>query len=395
MTTVRAFPFLAEGTSASMGLYGSWAGMHDAAESYTPYDYPVGWAGAGYIVRDVIRFNLSDLPADATITDAYLRLHMVSYPPNRSEFAFHIVSANVGDPITTIDYFYENFGTESGGSASNLVNPSVISIITLNSYGRGMLNARGETTLGIRFKCDIDDEAPVGSFTFGSTSDIVDPVAVSTTAATNITYTSAVLHSDVIPWGSTYPLLVVRYTGGTETDPIYPRYRFKYYPTGTIDYSYTDWVTDKLPGTTFSASITGLMPGTFYDYRTQTESDGAVITESTGYSFYTLMAFSYPSEATARVTSLIHRYSPGNYTLELNIGEIVADFGLPVITKKPTPAIPPANTPWIPLTPDEFGTVPAKPATPAKAYTCPYDGMSFDTNWEYTWHMIFNHNMGM
>lgn len=43
----------------------------------------------------------------------------------------------------------------------------------------------------------------------------------------------------------------------------------------------------------------------------------------------------FPSVATTRVTALIHRYSPGSYTLEMALGEVVADFGLPKPSMKP------------------------------------------------------------
>lgn len=47
----------------------------------------------------------------------------------------------------------------------------------------------------------------------------------------------------------------------------------------------------------------------------------------------------YPSDAQTRVTSLIHRYDRGTYTLELGLGEVIADFGLPEWDKEPRGAI--------------------------------------------------------
>ena len=47
-----------------------------------------------------------------------------------------------------------------------------------------------------------------------------------------------------------------------------------------------------------------------------------------------------PSDAITRVTSLIHRYDRGTYTLEVGLGEVVADFGLPEWESKPKKAVP-------------------------------------------------------
>ena len=50
--------------------------------------------------------------------------------------------------------------------------------------------------------------------------------------------------------------------------------------------------------------------------------------------------FVLPSDAISRVTSLIHRYDRGTFTLEVNLGEVVADFGLPEWSSKPRKAYP-------------------------------------------------------
>ena len=55
----------------------------------------------------------------------------------------------------------------------------------------------------------------------------------------------------------------------------------------------------------------------------------------------------YPSDAQTRVTSLIHRYDRGTYTLEIHLGEVVADFGLPEWESEPESAIPTAPLPFM------------------------------------------------
>ena len=49
----------------------------------------------------------------------------------------------------------------------------------------------------------------------------------------------------------------------------------------------------------------------------------------------------YPSDGQTRVTSLTHRYNRGTYTLEMNLGEVVSDFGLPTPEPKPRQAVEP------------------------------------------------------
>lgn len=50
----------------------------------------------------------------------------------------------------------------------------------------------------------------------------------------------------------------------------------------------------------------------------------------------------FPAEAITRVTNLIHRYNrkEGVYTLEMALGEVTSDFGLPEWLSKPQPSVP-------------------------------------------------------
>lgn len=52
--------------------------------------------------------------------------------------------------------------------------------------------------------------------------------------------------------------------------------------------------------------------------------------------------YSYPTEAITRVTNLIHRYNRarGVYTLEMSLGEVTSDFGLPEWLTRPQAAVP-------------------------------------------------------
>ncbi len=47
----------------------------------------------------------------------------------------------------------------------------------------------------------------------------------------------------------------------------------------------------------------------------------------------------FPTDAITRVTSLTHRFNRGTYTLELGLGEVVADFGIPGVESIPRRAL--------------------------------------------------------
>lgn len=82
---------------------------------------------------------------------------------------------------------------------------------------------------------------------------------------------------------------------------------------------------------------------------------------------------SYPSEAVTRVTNLIHRWSPGHYSLVLALGEVTSEFGLPQYRDIPLSAIPP--TPPGP---------PEPPGPPPKPSMCFYKGRWYSEG-SYIW----------
>jgi len=62
-----------------------------------------------------------------------------------------------------------------------------------------------------------------------------------------------------------------------------------------------------------------------------------------------------PTDSRVRVTSLVHRWSPGMYELEINLGELTAEFALPDVIRQPTtkvdiiPPTPPPDVDSCPL----------------------------------------------
>jgi len=59
----------------------------------------------------------------------------------------------------------------------------------------------------------------------------------------------------------------------------------------------------------------------------------------------TLPTTVYPTSAKVRVTSLVHRWTPGDYTLQIGLGELTTDFTIPDIILKPPPAVTPGPEP--------------------------------------------------
>lgn len=126
----------------------------------------------------------------------------------------------------------------------------------------------------------------------------------------------------------------------------------------------------KSAGETFSNLIASLKPATTYHFRARA-TKGGVDVYGSDLTFTTLGA-AYPTSLAIRVGSLVHRVSPGDYNLEIVLGGLNSKYGLPIILKRPIPAIPivepetpkPIQTPippttitFIPLQPIPISTV--------------------------------------
>ena len=59
----------------------------------------------------------------------------------------------------------------------------------------------------------------------------------------------------------------------------------------------------------------------------------------------TIPSIAYPTLAWVRVTSLIHRFQPGIYTLTMGLGDLTADFVMPSMIAKPISALQPPPGP--------------------------------------------------
>jgi len=87
----------------------------------------------------------------------------------------------------------------------------------------------------------------------------------------------------------------------------------------------------------------------------------------------------YPAEALTRVTNLIHRWSPGHYSLEMALGAVTAEYGLPQYRDMPASSMPgPGPSPEPEPEPDG----PTPPPTPV-VITCPTGYKMVYGDWDY------------
>ena len=110
----------------------------------------------------------------------------------------------------------------------------------------------------------------------------------------------------------------------------------------------------KSNGQKIYANVSGLNPGTTYRFRAVAEQSGKETLYGSWRSFNS-GGGAYPSAeaALARVSSLVHRWVPGSYTLEMVLGGLTSEYSLMVPSGKPTPTIPP-KVPEIPTCPPGY-----------------------------------------
>jgi hypothetical protein len=90
-----------------------------------------------------------------------------------------------------------------------------------------------------------------------------------------------------------------------------------------------------------------------YLFAVITQDTGTATTTHSGYTenMTVTVPIIGPAETTTRVTGLVHRYSPGNYTLEVFLGDTKTDWdeSKPEVSTRPTPTMEP-KPPTIPET---------------------------------------------
>lgn len=181
----------------------------------------------------------------------------------------------------------------------------------------------------ISLRCE-PSGTPAAAYAYGglkSTWRTVTSAEVETHSATNITKENATweatLNGKLVDDGEQD--CEVRFQYGLDTD----------YGTDT------PWVS-QAEGS-FSKAITGLIADTIYHFRAQAKNASGIVS-GVDMEFGTYGTV-YPVLALSRVTNLIHRWTPGTYTLEVAIGDVSTQFGLPQYATPPPPGAPPTPEP--------------------------------------------------
>lgn len=291
-----------------------------------------------YIQRGFLYFDSIDLPNDAVITAARIRLESAARAQaDAGHSDLHIVQGIQNDPLVVSDYGAHLSQTTSGGSVAYADIPSPLAFywLALNATGLTWINLTGVTLFCLRLSGDIDNLTPTGTNGVGAgdyTAAYSNGAYITTLSASNVLVGSATLRGTFdyfLP-----PTIEVTYTG---TQVTYPRFRFSYFivdqddePVGGVHT--TTWQSGVVWGATVSENITGLIPNRLYKFRF--ESDHYGVLHNGVYKYFTT--------STNRVTAIVHRYNRmvGIYTIEASLGEVVSDFGVPdynIKTKSITP----------------------------------------------------------
>lgn len=345
-------------------------------ETYTPiqntYDFSV-FVKKWELVRWLINLDCSTLPAEATLTAAKLFvLPYFHYEYLADQSDIYITRGVFGDTLALADYGNQLTHTTVGGIGTHPIANGVVRPYGIEFNGTGLtwITKAGATKLCLRLQGDVNwnatshDVPPIVDvgedcvndfrtrLNFISSGDaryvdvyIYDAVPTSTSAALK-----AYLE------GYRCPYIEVEYTGAD--NPSYPRHRFVCGEYSYPPYPYaSSWQTGIATGVDFTATITGLTRGTkyYWEVESQLEAGGEIYEGSPLGSFTTM---DYPTESLTRVTALIHRWFPGAFTLEMNLGEISTQFGLPSWEEEPPPSLPPEEpTPPTPTPTEPYPTL--------------------------------------
>jgi len=364
MATVSFYPSVTDPVDGQASRevatpFESWATLRAGAGNLANYANDRFYASAapgsidstwGKLRRGIVMFDTSSLGSGATITAATLRLRGIS---RHDQDGLNTPTVNVygATPAGTSSIVAADFG-QCGATAfcdtdltyANFNNAGGINDFILNAAGLAAISKTGVTKFSVRLaKYDVGSTTPTwysGIWALGFIFFSVDYSGGQYTPELIVTYTP------VAPTVRTDPAtLVTKITAtlngyltnqGSEAASCYFQWGT------TTAYGNTTTAVSKTTGQSFSAAITGLTEGTEYHFR-------AVATNQYGTGYgedltFTTLNVVWPSEATIRVSALVHRWSPGNYTLEIIMGGYSTKYGLPIITKRPIPALPDVET---------------------------------------------------
>lgn len=179
--------------------------VHDSATTFTAGQDKGGYSGSMYYIwRMIMKFDLSSLPDDISITGATLKLYgNTDYSTTDFDVTVVEVVPDPDDPLAHADYSKLDT-TDLGHLSTGSCSTSAYNDITINVTGRNMIyNRLQENTtlyLGVRSAEDISASSPAGAeyFIFQSWSSSNPPQI-------EITYYS--YEDDVFPSAPSFPTL--------------------------------------------------------------------------------------------------------------------------------------------------------------------------------------------
>jgi len=341
--TVRQIYFSAGDNSGILTQRGTvWANVRGASSAYvkdnisaplngtTTYSRGTGWTGTQwYMARTFLEFDITAIPTDISNLEL-VKLRVFMKHNGDPIFDFYTFGSDHSSPLALDDF--DMFGATQFASDFNATAPLAID---LNAAGLAYVNSKLGSSAKFAFRQEYDyiDDAIDHSANHWVVCGRWTPSGRATISlATDVTVTSAVLNG-VANFSARYPLLIVKYAGGTESKTIYPRFRFKWWKVvdGEGSAQYSPWQTDILPDEALTPyNLTGLIPNTEYRFGIETEEDNGV-TLTSANSFTTLNHIIYPTSSIVRVSSIVHRYNraAGQYQLEVALGEVDVNVAIP------------------------------------------------------------------
>jgi len=336
----------------------TWSAIRAAAsaQSYSYgsfYALIVKYLSTGNIRQFARSFVWCHTPSLAGKTITAARLYGVRDGQN----AYWLTTPAVGvyeftpvQPITDLSN-YSNFGDAIKSNSVDVpagIHGDLAFEFNLTAGGIALINQTGTTYLGIRSLWDAGNTNPAtsGSDTYATLSFIEgavsiklevtyssSPPTVTTQAVTNVSGTTAAGNGNITNIG----------------DASVTEHGHCWNTTGTPTIADSK-TTNGAAGTgAFTSALSGLTPSTKYYVRAY-----ATNTYGTSYGnevvFWAAVGMVYPTDPITRVTGIIIRYDrkkTQSYSMELNLGNVTTDFGLPEWSGTPRVAAPAGGSDFV------------------------------------------------
>jgi len=328
--------------SIATGTVGNISATEHTSGAYASTTADKWWS----LDRLIFNFNTASL-SGKTIISATIRLRIrtkLLIVGNSPTWAFVSVSPASTDNIVTADY--SAFGTDAASDTKAYADIAVpgYTTWTLNAIGLALINKSGVTSIGFReMVYDVGGTTPTWASAGANRLWVqqADNETETYRPLLTVNYTEMVVRTDAATnLSSSTATLNGTLTEDSDDTPV--TCHFQYGLTTAYELGDTTNQTPIAQGASFSQLVSGLSPGITYHYR-------AVAHGNSGATVYGADAIfnsaNYPSYPQTRVSGLIHRWSPGNYTLEVSLGGLSSGTGIPVPGKTYSPAIPPTPKP--------------------------------------------------